>query len=287
VLTALALAASVVSISAGSASAGNECVAPSAAVINVDHVQGQPGTFTASLKQSGTVTCSDWTVNVSSYKIPDTWNHQGWNETIMPQVEFAHRLLVFPAGQQEPVTQSFPVPTCGSFQTDAYTGPELKRLEWPAPMKGVKLAGTIHAVPASDNCQPPPPPPPPTPAVFHPKGHIVCGCKHHKDFVKFVLNNRHSKNGTHRSATVQYQWCLLGKTFATCATRNVKAGHRVVIHRSVPRGTKATLKFPGHKTIHKRATQVCKHHHTPTPPIGPPHTGQAHATFGKVVLGKA
>jgi hypothetical protein len=276
------LASGMVGFTAGSASASNPCVAPSAAVISVHNVDGQPDTYVARLKQPGTVTCTDWKVNVSSYKIPDTWDHNGWNETILPQVEFAHRLLVLPAGQQEPVTVRVPVPTCGSYQTDAYTGPELTRLGWPSPMGDVKLDGTIHAVPVSENCQPKPPHHV-TPPVKKATGHVTSGCSHHRGFVNLVMNNRHSKNGSRRNATAVYRLHLGDRHWK----RYVHAGLKINVWRYVPRGTHFGLRVYGHSLGHGKVTQVCKrHHHTP-PPSGPPDTGEKNATASKVVSGKA
>jgi hypothetical protein len=262
----------LVSVPAGAATA-NDCVAPGPQTVSVKHVHGHPDTYTASLKQS-TVTCSDWTVNVSSYTIPNTWDHNGWNPTILPQHEYAHVVLTFPAGRQDPITVTVPVPTCGSYQTDAYTGPELKVLNWPAPMQGVKLDGTIHAVPVSDNCTPPPPPPspPPTvPPVVHPKGHAKCDCRHHRDVVHFVMNNRHSKNGSrHHAATVHYRWQLSKRTWARSGTRNVLAGHKFVTGwKRVPRGTHFKLWANGHLLDKGKVNKLCRHHHH-TPPPGPP-----------------
>lgn len=143
------------------------CVEPALSLLTVQRLG--PATYQVSLRDPGTVTCSDFTLNVGSYRIPDTWDRNGWNPTALPQHEFDYAALTFGAGGTDPVSVTVGVPECGPFQTDIYTGPRLPLLEWPSPMAGARVLGTMRDQAA---CSQPPTPatsnPPPSPATDSP-----------------------------------------------------------------------------------------------------------------------
>ena len=142
----VALSAAVLSViasataTAADTSTAAACVEPNPSLFNIERLD--PTRYQVSLADASTVTCTAF--NVSSYRIPDTWDRNGWNETALPQTEFAYTTLTFPAGGTAPVTATVPVPDCGPYQTDLYTGPRLTYLEWPSPMAGVRLKGVME-----------------------------------------------------------------------------------------------------------------------------------------------
>jgi hypothetical protein len=118
------------------------CVQPDRSVFVFTRMD--PQTSRVSLRNPGSVTCSAVTFNLSSYTIPETWDRAGWNPTALPQTEFDHAALTFPAGGTEAVTATVGVPACGPYQTDLYTGPRLTTLQWPAPMGDNRITGTMR-----------------------------------------------------------------------------------------------------------------------------------------------
>jgi len=144
---AAAVAAASVFLIASAASAAADtsgataCVDPTPSVFTVARLN--PRQYQVSLADPATVTCADFTFDISSYRIPDTWDRNGWNETALPQAEFAYTTLTFPAGGSASVIGTIAVPDCGPYQTDIYTGPRLSYLQWPSPMAGVRLMGVM------------------------------------------------------------------------------------------------------------------------------------------------
>jgi hypothetical protein len=114
------------------------------------------------------------------------------------------------------------------------------------------------------------------------RGHVVCGCKDGRHFVKYVLDNSRSKNGTrHHPAAATFHMRLGAKHWS----KTVAAGDKVVLKRFVRRGTRVSLSVYGHVLDHARASGSCTQ--APPPPIGPPGTGERTLSGGKVVSGKA
>ena len=128
-----------------------------------------------------------------------------------------------------------------------------------------------------------PKPAAPASCYVHPKkratGHITCGCASGKHIVKYVLNNTRSVDGTRGHLATATYHLRKGNTRWSVS---VLAGKKVVIKRSVRRGTRVSLSVYGHVIDHARVTGSCT-----APPTSPSPTGERTLTGGKVVLGKA
>jgi hypothetical protein len=134
---AIASCGASVAFTAGTASAATtpspSASAPAAACTttpNIDYVWDNAHTFTASL-MDGIAPCSDVTVNITSYNVPQSWDGLGWDASAAPQTMYKTDTLTFPANTTAPVTKSVQAPTCGNYQADLYPGAVQNTVNYP------------------------------------------------------------------------------------------------------------------------------------------------------------
>jgi hypothetical protein len=90
-----------------------------------------PATGTAWVQAEGGPLCTPVAVVLTVYRVPDTWDGHGFNDTAVPQVALAHDRGTL-AGTQR-LTLAVPVPGCGNVQLDLY---------YPPPQNSVGVPGT-------------------------------------------------------------------------------------------------------------------------------------------------
>jgi hypothetical protein len=89
---------------------------------NLDwHLNARAGTVTVSAR-GGKSFCRDVSVVLSIYKVPDTWNGTGFNQTAVPQHKFAPHAMG-KLHRKDTLELRVPVPTCGNAQIDLYYPP--------------------------------------------------------------------------------------------------------------------------------------------------------------------
>jgi hypothetical protein len=134
------------------------------------HLDAESGTAWVRAKD-GRAVCSD--VLLSIYKVPDTWNGHGFNDTAVPQQVIATDRATLKGNKK--VHLQVPVPDCGNVQIDLYLPPELKTVDISGHPGSQYIAGYIWS-PGSENghpkdCKPPttsPTTPCPTPTTPSP-----------------------------------------------------------------------------------------------------------------------
>jgi hypothetical protein len=105
--------------------------------------------------------CQPMQIDLSSYRVPATWDGTGWDATAVPQVGYrtVTGVLSLPGVA---VTLVVGVPSCGNVQTDLYVGPTLDTVT--AAGHGTALLDSaLWAGPACATPTPTPPPPAPAP----------------------------------------------------------------------------------------------------------------------------
>lgn len=123
-----------------------------------------PRSFAATIpaRGSGTITtangkplCSDATLTIASYNVPDTWDKKGWNKTAIPQTLYTDKTFTFPAGKSNyTMSQSVATPdACKHTQVDFYIAPSYQIIDTLTADDGRNIAGVLFA--ATEKCKEP------------------------------------------------------------------------------------------------------------------------------------
>ena len=102
-------------------------------------------TMTVETKNGGKL-CADVAVNFSSFKLPLTYNGNGFsnNPTAIPQYIYANKTVTLKKGTNGQTTQTIAVPdACTPYQIDAYLGEVRTSIETSEGLKGKRIVGQI------------------------------------------------------------------------------------------------------------------------------------------------
>lgn len=117
--------------------------------------------------RDGRAVCAD--VLLSIYKVPDTWDGSGFNETAVPQQVIATAKATLKGTKKARL--EVPVPNCGNVQIDLYLPPEITTVDRAG--HGSQLIKGYLWTPGAENghpkqCQPSPSPTTPSPTPTTP-----------------------------------------------------------------------------------------------------------------------
>ncbi len=119
------------------------------------HLNARAGTATI-VARNGKSFCSDVSIVLSIYKVPDTWNGTGFNETAVPQHVIEH--ATGKLHRKDTLSLHVQVPTCGNAQIDLYYPPKQDDVD----IKGTArfIGGEIFSIGGENghpaDCTPPP-----------------------------------------------------------------------------------------------------------------------------------
>lgn len=131
-----------------------------------------PRSFTATIstRTSGTIAtkggrplCSDATMVMQSFNIPETWDGKGWNKTAIPQTSFAKKEFTFPGNKSDyKMTVTVDAPDeCKNTQTDFYTEAGYDRIDTLTGDDERNVIGVLFK--GTGKCEEPTPEPEPEP----------------------------------------------------------------------------------------------------------------------------
>lgn len=149
----------IYTMSLASSNQESGCLSPTAASSYNDSFERGTGTIST---VHGRPLCSAASLVLESFSVPSTWNRMGFNNTAIPQTEYAASNVSLPAGQSN-ISQTFTVstpPSCDNTQIDFYFPPAYASIPYAHADEARLIGGSLFA--GTGSCTSPTPTPTPS-----------------------------------------------------------------------------------------------------------------------------